>query len=570
MQWRTVPFDRALADRLAAEKALPWPAAAVLVGRGLVDASAVHGFLNPRLAEVTDPFLLPGMAPAADRILRAVRTRERIAVYGDYDVDGVTATALMVTVLRRLGADVQPFLPNRIDEGYGMSADGLQRCMEEAGPGLIVTVDCGTSSTGSVDLARSAGIDVVITDHHEPGERLAQPVALVNPKLAGSPEPTRTLAGVGVAFKLCHALLKKARAENLPGDDFDLRTVLDLVAIGTVADVVMLTGENRILVRHGIERLRRTSCAGLRALMDAAGVGDGVDTYHLGFVIGPRLNAAGRMGSANSALKLLLTSDEGEARDMARLLDEANRERRRVEDAMREAAESEIKGWFNPGEHFGLVVGREGWHPGTVGLVASRLCSRYSRPAVVISFDSDGNGRGSCRSVEAVDILERLKACASLLESFGGHKVAAGIAIRRERLELFREQFNASCAEVMRDTDLRPVQTVDAWIQLQEADDRLLDALRQFKPMGMGNPAPVWGLRGVRVSGEPRRVGKDAMHLQMTLESDGVQIRAVAFNMGHLKLTSGAELDVLAHLEENEFKGRCTPQLNIRDLAPAV
>jgi len=518
------------------------------------------------LSEVGDPFLLPDMAPAVERVVRALRDRERIAVFGDYDADGVTSTALLSTVLIRMGGDVVGFLPSRFEDGYGLSGGALERCIEQHKPSVIITVDCGTNSVDSVVAAAQAGIDVIVTDHHAPAEEVAKPLALINPMLSQD-EPVRMLAGVGVAFKLCHALIKQARID-LPeaAEGVDLRDWLDLVALGTVADVALLRGENRILVRHGLVQLTRAGRAGVEALKNVAKVRGDVDAYHIGFVLGPRINAAGRLASGHTALDLLVSEDPDVCRTLAHELDDANKERREIEDDIRAAAEEQIDASFDPGEAFGLVAAGVDWHVGTIGIVASRLVAKYQRPAIVIGIDEEGHGRGSGRSVEGLNLVEMLDACEDLLEAHGGHAMAAGLNIRAENVEAFRERFNGLCAAQLKGTDLRPAQRVDAWISLGEVDRELYDQSLRLKPCGMGNPKPVWGARHVQVAGQPRRVGKENAHLKLLLAAGRTQLDAIGFGLGPYELPEGP-IDIVFEIAEDTYRGHGALQLILKDFA---
>jgi single-stranded-DNA-specific exonuclease len=444
-QWITVEVDETKARALAAEMEMPLPVAKVLVSRGIDSKAASEKFLNPRLSDLCDPFAMPGMVAAVARIWHAIDSQERITIYGDYDCDGVTSTALLVLVLEHLGATVSSFLPKRLEDGYGFTIGALGKVLEETQPSLIITADCGTRSADVVIDAAKQNVDVIITDHHE-GDNLTLPeaVAVINPKFGG-PDGVEELAGVGVAFKLCHALVKQAVADGREeASSIDLRDYLDLVAIGTVADVVPLTGENRTLVRHGLARLNDSSAArcGLQALIRVAGIRTRLDCYHLGFLIGPRLNAAGRLGSADVGLELLMTEDPARARRLAGQLDASNRERKRIEETIIEDAATEIEATFDPEHSFGLVASRRGWHIGTIGIVAARIAGRFKRPVVVISIDDDGLGRASCRSINCVNLVHVLDQCADLLESYGGHNQAAGLRIREENVDAFRERFN--------------------------------------------------------------------------------------------------------------------------------
>jgi single-stranded-DNA-specific exonuclease len=573
--WRTVAADAAQSETLARALGVPRPLASVLVARGFGVESAARDFLSPRLSRLTDPFLIAGMEPAAERLARAVREREPVTVFGDYDVDGVTGTALLVGVLSRLGVPVTPFLPERALEGYGFTPAALSRCLAVRRASLLVTVDCGMNAVETAAAARALGVDVIVTDHHEP-EPSSEGAAFVrvNPKL-GCPTGCEALSGVGVAFKLCHALLKRLRADPSGPvrealEAIDLREVLGLVALGTVCDIVPLTGENRTLVRHGLDRINAGGHPGVAALCRTAGIGGRVFGYHLGFQLGPRLNAAGRLGSADPALELLLTSDAARATELSEDLDAANRERQQIEHAILEEALSETERAFAEDPPFGLVVGREGWDVGVVGIVAARLCRRYHRPAVVVAFGPDGAGRGSCRSIPGVDIVSLLGECAEHLASYGGHKMAAGVSLPRQAFDRFRDAFAAACRQRLGQADLRPVQDVDAWLShLGEADERLMAGVEQLEPVGAGNPSPVWGVRGVRPVGPVRRVGRDGAHVKLVLAGGATQMDGIAFNAGSKELPEGP-LDVLFELDRNDFNGRRALQLRVKDWRPSA
>ena len=564
--WRTVEADDAQAGALAAERGLPRPLARLLVARGLADPEAADRHLNPRLSELSDPFLLPDLAAAVTRIWKALADHEPIVVFGDYDVDGVTSTALLVQVLRRLGGQAEPFLPFRMEEGYGLSLEALARCLDELKPKLIITVDCGTGSAASVREAARRGVDVVVTDHHTPGAELAPAVALVNPKL-GTAAGLQVLAGVGVTFKLCHGLLKRGREEGRPGvDQVDLRQHLDLVALGTIADIVPLTGENRILARHGLHQLNQTASPGLRLLIEVAGIKGAIDAYEVGFRIAPRLNAAGRLGDAQMALSLLLGGSESQLREQAEYLDATNRERQAMEAQIVDQAMAELDASYRPDTTFGLVAAQPGWHPGVVGIVASRLVQRYNRPAVVIGLGEEG-GRGSCRSIEGFDLVAALGECSAHLRKFGGHAMAAGLEIDLDQVDAFTQRFREVAAAHLQGVDLRPVQRVDAWMDLAEADDRLLSGLEQLKPFGVGNTTPVWGSAGVRMVGRPRQVGKG--HLKFMLASGGAQREAMGWSMADREIPEGP-LDICYQMKRDHFMGQDKLVLVLQDFRPAT
>ena len=565
--WKTKECDEASAACLAKEWNLHPALARVLVSRGFSDSPSVDRFLNPRLSDLSDPLLLPGMGKAVDRIWQAIDAGQSIAVFGDYDVDGITSAALMIRVLSRLGAKVRPFLPRRLDDGYGLSEETLRRCLDELRPRLVITVDCGTGAKDAVKLAERAGVDVVVTDHHESSGPIAPALAVVNPKL-GANEDSKVLAGVGVAFKVCHALLKVGRRNGRKtAERIDLRPYLDLVGVGTIADVVPLKAENRILVRYGLDQLNKTQSIGLQALREAAGIQGPLDAYHVGFLMGPRLNAAGRLGDAQAALDLLLTDDPQRAREAAAQLDKSNCERRKIEQQMVEEALQELEASFDPKRHFGLVLARKGWHPGVIGIVASRVGQSYRRPTIVIALGETDEARGSCRSIEEFNIVERLAECSDLLIRFGGHAMAAGLDVQVAKLEAFREKFNRVAAQALEGVDLRAIQKIDAWIDLREADERLLEGLDRMRPFGLGNPAPVWGSRSVRLVGPPRVLQE--RHLKMQVADGATQWDAIAFGHGRREIPAGL-IDIAFQLDKNRHMGRENLQLKVQDFRASV
>jgi len=462
---------------------------ALLASRG-IPLDTVEDFLYPRMEALSSPFLLPGMSRAVDRIVQALQTRERILVHGDYDADGVVSTALLVRNLLRLGADVLSYIPDRFEEGYGLSREGVEFA-RSSGASLIITVDCGITAVEEVELARSYGIDVVITDHHIPQEHLPDAVALVNPKLTRDGEE---LAGVGVAFKLLDALHTALGRDKTP-----LYWDLDLVALGTVADLMPLVGENRILVYYGLKVLSQTRKAGLKALQEVARLrGKTINPWHISFIFGPRLNVAGRLRHARLALELLTTPEGQKALELARLLDEENRRRQNLERRIMEEASRKIE--TSPlRDHPVLVVEGEGWHEGVIGIVASRLVERYERPALVIAVE-DGWGRGSGRSVPGFHLFDALYAHRHLLEAFGGHRMAAGLRLRKERIPELRE---ALVDYVNRELSEPPEPEVEVDFVLPDPtwleDPRLPEEFQKLEPFGMGNPYPTFVLQGTRI-----------------------------------------------------------------------
>src|SRR3989440_255950 len=417
--------------------------------KGFGTADEVQAFLQPRLKSLSDPFLLPNMEAAVARILSALDRGERIVLFGDYDVDGVTSLALLAETLRAYRAAPDLFLPLRMEEGYGLSRESVERCLDQFHPKLLIALDCGTSSAAEIVDLRKRGVDVIVLDHHEPKSALPDCVAIVNPK-TDPKSAFHYLCSVGIVFKLCHALLK-TRPIN-----FDLKSGLDLVALGTVADIVPLEGENRTLVHRGALEIAKTSRPGLKKLMELSAVKSPIHTDDIGFRLGPRLNAAGRLSRAEKSLRLLLTNDQAEATELAEFLDKQNRERQEVEKKIFVAAEEKIAVEFDPTRDAAIVVWAQEWHPGALGIVASRLTHKYHRPTLVIGFDETGIGKGSGRSIEGFNLVHALSQCAKRLEKFGGHEMAAGLTVRASDVDLLKKEFCLVARELLSDEDLQP------------------------------------------------------------------------------------------------------------------
>ncbi len=536
----------------------PW-VAECLVRRGLSEAETATRFLQPRLRTLSDPFLLPAMDAAVSRILAAVEKHERIALYGDYDVDGVTSLTMLTLLLRAYGAEVATFLPHRVDEGYGLSADGIARCVEEHHPQLLIAVDCGTTSVAEISRLRDTGVDVVVIDHHEPKDELPPAVAIVNPKLGHT---FHYLCSAGLAFKVAHAMLKR---QPLAG--FDIKELLDLAAIGTVADVVPLVEENRIFVRAGLDRIAQSRRPGIRALVEVAALRPPFSAKDIGFGIGPRLNAAGRLDSASAALELLLTDDPKRAQSLARSLDQQNRERRTIEDEVLGKAGAQITSLYDPGSESAIVVGGAGWHPGVVGIVASRIQRRYHRPTFVIGFDTMGMGKGSGRSIEGFSLVAALTRCAPLMEKFGGHEMAAGLTMRQENLDAFREAFAQVAREMLTAEQLQRTLRLDAELRLTDLHLNLLDEHDALQPFGMANHQPVFFTLGVTLGGEPRLM-KDK-HWSFNFRQGRSQCRAVWWNAAE-EILPPLPWDIAYTVSRNEWNGRVDIQIELRDVRAAV
>jgi single-stranded-DNA-specific exonuclease len=527
--------------------------ARLLLRKGFRCAEEVEKFLRPRLSSLSDPFLLPQMHAAVSRILTALDRRERIVLFGDYDVDGVTSLALLDEILQAYGDAPELFLPLRMEEGYGLSRESVERCLEQHRPQLLIAIDCGTASVTEITELKRRGVDVIVLDHHEPKSALPECVAIVNPKVTEC--GSEYLSSVGIVFKLCHALLK---TRSLPG--FDLKTKLDLVALGTVADIVPLRGENRIVVQRGALEIARTSRIGLRKLMEVAGVRAPILPEDIGYGLGPRLNAAGRLSTAEKSLRLLLTHDESEAAMLAAELDQKNRERQEVERQIFDAAVEKIDSQFDPGCDAAIVAGARGWHPGVLGIVASRLVRKYHRPAIVIGFDKNGVGKGSGRSIEGLNLVEALNHCAGSLDKYGGHEMAAGMSLREENFDRFAKAFRNAARELLSDEALQPCLRLDHDLAFTEIDIGFLRWHEMLQPFGNGNPQPLFLAREVEPVAPPRVMNEK--HLLFRLRQGDRHRRAVYFN-GAANQLPPPPWDVAFRIRADEYNGETLVAMHI-------
>lgn len=545
---------------------LPGPLARVLAARGMTDSAVVRAFLRPSLDRLHDPLLLPDMEEAVGRLLAAVDAGETILVHGDYDADGMCATALAVRGLRRLGARALPFVPHRTNDGYDLRPAGVAFAASE-GAAVILTVDCGVTALDAAAEARRRGIDLVVTDHHRPGSALPEAVAVVDPLRNDSAYPFRGLSGVGVAFKLIEALFRR---RGIPGPE--LNQHLDLVAVGTVADQMPLIDENRALVRAGLRALARTRKPGFRALLRRAriDVRRPIAAEDIAFRLAPRLNSVGRMAAGGTGVELLLTDDPVRAEALAAHLDELNATRRLADREVTGNAERALEGRFQPDADGAVVVWGDDWHRGVIGIVASRMVERWQRPAVVISFDGDV-GEGSGRSVEGFHLHDALRDCAPLLESYGGHQMAAGLRIRRDRVEEFAERLRDLAADRL-DAPCEPAALrIDLELPLAELSPDLSSMLGHLAPHGLENPAPVLAVRGVTLE-RAAAVGTGASHLQAILRDGEAGLRAIGFGLGGRAddLRPGERFDAAFHLERDIWRGRERLQARLLDLRPSA
>jgi single-stranded-DNA-specific exonuclease len=535
----------------------------ILFNRGYATDAEARAFLKAEPNFDTDPFQMTGMQAAVERICRALEQNEPVAIYGDYDVDGVTATALLVDTLKALGANVRGYIPNRFEEGYGLNNDALSQLKDE-GARLVISVDCGIRSPDEALHARTIGLDLIISDHHHPSEGALPPaLAVINPKQPGDAYPDKDLAGVGIAYKLAEALV----SQFPPVVDFQLDHLLDLVALGTVADLAPLVGENRFLVRRGLRQIRGTTRQGLFSLAAVADLTLAkVNATDIGFRLGPRLNASGRLESALASYELLTTRDIFRAGQLAQQLEVQNRERQRITREMQ--AQAEALALADEADAFLLFAAHQDFNAGVVGLAASRLTETYYRPAIVAHIDS-GTTRGSCRSIPEFHITDALDKCADLLVRHGGHAAAAGFTVENDKLDELVTRLKTIAREELSSKDLRQTLTADAEVPLTSVRPDLLNALKYLEPTGYGNPDAVFVSRNVRVR-NARTVGGDGKHLKLYLEdAHGVTHDAIGFRLGHLQPDLPERIDIMFTYEINEFNGRTNYQLNLKDVKPA-
>ena len=532
----------------------------ILYNRGYATHEAARLYLEGRQPPGTEPENLLGLPEAVDRLRRAIRQHEKIAIYGDYDADGVTATALLVLYLRSLGVDAEGYIPNRFDEGYGLNIGAIKK-LKDQGVNLVITVDCGIRSLEEADYARSLGLDLIISDHHHPGAEIPNALAIIDPKQPGDTYPEKDLAGVGLAYKLAAGLSAHPEGLNIPVDD-----LLDLVALGTVADLVPLVGENRFLVREGLQSIRNSQRQGLRALIGVAGLNPNkISATDIGFALGPRINAAGRIGSARTALDLLTSQNLHQAGQLAQQLEIQNRERQKITRAIQaQAEELAISG--DP-DSLLLFAAHSEFNPGVVGLAASRLADQYYRPAIVGHIGEEFT-RASCRSISEFHITAALDQCADLLKYHGGHAAAAGFTIRNENVPELIERLKAIASEQLSGQDLRPTVNADVEIPLPELKSDVLEYLQWMQPTGYGNPQAIFASRGLNITSS-KTVGKGSDHLKFTVSDGWYTFDAIAFRQGHWHQQMPKRVDLMYAFEVNEFRGRKTLQLNVRDIKPS-
>ena len=576
--WQLMPVWEGR-EQLAAKLRVPELVAQLLYNRGIGELEQARQFLQPSLNDLVEPQQLSGSEPAVQRISQALRAEEKIILYGDYDVDGIAGVAILWHCLKLAGVEVDYYVPHRIEEGYGLNAEAIGQ-LAERGAQLIITVDCGISAHQCAELAARLGIDLIITDHHQTEDKLPSAAAIVHPNLPGGEYPNKSLCGAGVALKLAWALAQKFSGAQKVSPEFRefLIFATSLAALGTIADVVPLQGENRVLARFGLKGLAASKDTGIRALIKAAGLtGARLDSFDIGFKLAPRLNAAGRMGHARLAVELFTRASAERAREIAQYLESQNRQRQKVEkDIAAEALQQVADLGMDGPDWRGVVTAAEGWHGGVIGIVASRIVDKFRRPTIVISLQDD-KAMGSCRSIEGFDICRALEACREHLQEFGGHAMAAGLSLEPGKIEAFREAFNDYACRHLSEDDLIPTLKIDAEISLSELDLKTVEMIERLGPFGAGNPKVMLKARGLRLMSAPRRIGSQGNHLQLTVAAGddpqahlrpGGVIRAVAFGKAswEKKLLDAETFDLVFEPVINHFNSNTTVEMITRDI----
>lgn len=553
--------DIHIVRKFAAELNSPEILARILLNRKIDNVEVARHFFLPKLSHLHDPFHMQDMTTAINRIQLALAEKQKILIYGDYDVDGITATSMLILFFQDLRHEASFYIPDRITEGYGLSEKGIVTAHEN-GVKLIITVDCGVTAVNEITLANELGMDVIVCDHHQPGPELPPAAALLNPKRADCAYPFKELAGVGVAFKLMHGLQK-----HLDLDMTVISRYLDLVAIGSAADIVPLVDENRVLVKHGLVQLVKKDKLGVRALLEVTGInGSEIGTGQVVFVLAPRINAVGRLGDAGRAVRLLTSENDQQASNIAAILDAENRNRRNIDEETFLQALEMIERDYCVADCKSLVLNKAGWHPGVIGIVASRIVEKYYRPTIMIASE-DGVGKGSARSIPGFDIYRALEVCRDLMIDFGGHKYAAGLTIKTENIPRLRERLHELAAASLTDELLVPKLRIEGELRFNQIDQTLLKLLKKMGPFGPQNMRPVFYSKGLQVVGSPAIVGKN--HLKFKVRQDGIVIDAIGYNLGDLlyRISPGESNVEMAYVvDENEWQGRKALQLRVKDL----
>lgn len=560
-KWQICEVDKEKVEKLKSKYGISELLATILVNKNITTQKEIEEFLNPTRNDFFDPFLINDMDIAVERIRKAIEIQEKVIIYGDYDVDGITSITVLKSFLKDVGLDVDYYIPNRLEEGYGLNKNAIDEIAKNKYT-LMITVDCGISAIEEVNYANSLGIEVIVTDHHEPGEELPKALAVIDNKRKDSKYPFRELAGVGVAFKVSQAL---AQSMNVKEEEY--LKYLDIVCVGTISDIVPLISENRVITKLGIKLLKQTRNTGLKAIINSSGYSQ-INSTTISFGVAPRINACGRMGKAEQALKLLLSKDIYEVNKLTQELNNYNRERQEIEKEIFESVLNKIE-QNNLDKNRTIVVGGEGWHHGVIGIVSSKITEKYFKPSILLSFEEDGTGKGSGRSIPGFDLHEALMKCENCLEKFGGHSMAVGLTLKKDKFEQFYEEFE-KVAKENKTENIVPIINVDAKIELNEIDKTVVEDLKQLEPFGEANKMPVFALKNIRI--DSIRALSEGKHLKLTLRDNNQIINAIGFNIGELanEYKIGDKVDLAGVLEINTFNGIDNLQINIKDIMKSI
>lgn len=560
-KWQIYQTNEEQIEELKSKYGLNELLATILSNRNITEEEQIRLFLNPTRNDFYDPYLITDMETAVERIIKAIENKEKVTIYGDYDVDGITSITVLKSFLKEIGLETSVYIPNRLDEGYGLNKNAIDKIAKD-GCNLMITVDCGISGIEEIEYANSLGIETIVTDHHEPGNELPNAVAVIDNKRKDSKYPFRELAGVGVVFKLTQGLAKRLKLK----EETYLK-YLDIVCVGTISDIVPLVDENRVIAKLGLMLVKQTKNIGLRSIINSSGYTK-IDSNTISFGVAPRINACGRMGKAKEALNLLLSTDINEVNELTQKLNDHNKERQETEKAIFENAVEKIEK-ENLNQNKAIILGGENWHHGVIGIVSSKITDMYFKPSILLSFEEGGIGKGSGRSIPGFDLHEALMQCLDTIEKFGGHSMAVGITIRKDKLEEFRKEFE-EIAEKNEIDKIIPIINIDAKISLNEIDKEMVESIKQLEPFGEANKMPIFAFKNLKI--DSIRALSGGKHLKLTLKNNNNIINAIGFNIGHLaeEYLIGDKVDVAGVLEINTFGGVDNLQINIKDIMKSI
>lgn len=560
-KWQIFEPDKNKIEEIKSKYKVNQLLATILANRNILKEEDIRLFLNPTRNDFYNPFLITDMDIAVNRIIKAIDNKENITIYGDYDVDGITSITVLKSFLNDIGVEADTYIPNRLIEGYGLNKEAIDK-ISKKGCNLMITVDCGISAIEEIEYANSLGIETIITDHHEAGNEIPKAIAVIDNKRKDSKYPFRELAGVGVVFKLIQAI-----GITLKLKEESYLKYLDIVCIGTISDIVPLVDENRVIAKLGLLLVAQTKNIGLRSIINSSGYNK-IDSNTISFGVAPRINACGRMGKAEEALELFLSKDKNEVNELTNKLNEHNRKRQETEKTIFENAVEKIKE-EHLDENKAIIVGGENWHHGVIGIVSSKITEMYFKPSILFSFEEDGIGKGSGRSIPGFDLHEALMKCSDTIEKFGGHSMAVGITVKKDNLEKFKKEFEQIATQSKID-EIIPIINIDAKVDLSDIDKEMVESLKQLEPFGEANKMPVFAFKNLKI--DSIRALSEGKHLKLTLKDNNYIINAIGFNIGYLanEYRIGDKIDVAGVLEINTFNGVDNLQINIKDIMKSI